>query len=214
MNHTLAVLACLIVPVACRSVPAGQFDLAPRDSLRWLVVGVDDAVEVGLIEQQLDATVVRVDDGRAYLVDRPGLRERLVAAGYEPAAVDRLAVEERVVRVLRRGAEPELLETGVELINREDGYWVVRGTLARLAVLQRLGYRFAPLGPDEPRPREVRLTVPTRDDIARVAALHVDIYSVSQTAAGIEIYAGASDAQIDRLRAAGYTVERVSTVGP
>src|SRR6267143_5212185 len=161
-GSSLVVVLCLCVPIGCRTAPpAVQLDLAPRDSARWVAVGAEDAAEDGLLQQQLGATVARVDldARRAYLVERPGLRERLVASGYEPAAIDRQQVEERVVRVSRRGTEPALLETGVQLINREAGYWVVRGTLARLALLQRLGYRLAPLGADEPRTREVRLTV-------------------------------------------------------
>jgi hypothetical protein len=218
MRLSTVLIAATAVTAACRSSPrepddvtpvdVAPADVAPRDTARWIAVTVDDAAEVGLIEQQLKASVVRVEGNRAYLVDRPGLPERLAAAGYEPTPVDRRQVETRVVRVPRRGSEKELLHSGVQLINREERYWVVQGTLAQLALLQRLGYQIAPLGTDEPRPREVRLTVKSREDVARVAAIHVDIYSVRQEKDGIVIYAGAFDNQIDSLQAAGYRVER------
>jgi hypothetical protein len=221
--YRLTVTAAVLT-AGCRSSPrepaepapvdVKPIEVAPRDNARWISVSVDDAAEVGLIEQQLKASVVRVEGNRAYLVDRPGLRERLVAAGYEPTAVDRQEAETRVVRVLRRGSEKALLQSGVQLINREDRYWVVRGTLAQLGLLQRLGYQVAPLGPDEPRPREIRLTVKSRDDVTRVAATHVDIYSVRREKDGFVIYAGAFDNQIDSLQAVGYRVERRSTVEP
>jgi hypothetical protein len=203
-----------VTPVDVPPTDVAPADIAPRDKARWIAVTIDDAAEAGLIQQQLKATVVRVDGNRLYLVDRPGLQERLATAGYEPAMVDRQEAETRVVRVPRRGDEKALLQSGVHLINREDRYWIVRGTLRQLALLQRLGFQIAPLGPDEPRPREVRISVRSRDDVARVAATHVDIYSVRQEKDGIVIYAGAFDSQIDSLQAAGYRVERRPTIGP
>lgn len=218
------ILTAAVLIAACRSSPrepaevapvdATPVEVAPRDTTPWIAVTVDDAAEVGLIEQQLKASVVRVEGNRAYLVDRPGLRERLAGAGYEPVTVDRQQTETRVVRVPRRGSEKELLQSGVDLINREERHWVVRGTLRQLTVLQRLGYEIAPLGPDEPRPREVRLTVKSREDVARVAAMHVDIYSVQREKDGLVVYAGAFDSQIDSLQAAGYRVERRPSIGP
>lgn len=197
------------VALSCGRPGAAPFDLAPRDSLQWLSVSVEDAAEVGLLEQELKVRIVRVEDGKAYLIDSPGLRERLTSIGYEPTPADRQTLEKRIVRVMKRGPETALLETGVELINREDAHWVVRGSLATLRSLQRMGYRLQAVSADEPRPREIRITVKTRQDVVRIAAQGVDIYSARETEAGITVYAGAFDNQIDRLRAAGFDVQRI-----
>lgn len=197
---------------ACARPPAPGVDLAPRDQRPVYAVTVDDPAEAALLIQQLSLERIRVEGATLYFIGSPAVLERLRATGYSPMLADRMQVERRVVRVFRRGNERDVIETGVRLLNREDGYWVVDGSLRELQLLSRLGYRIGAVGPNEPRPREIRITVRSRDDVQRVSELNVDIYNVRETAQGIVIAGGAYDVQIDALRAAGYQVERVSTV--
>jgi len=118
------------------------------------------------------------------------------------------------VRVYRRGDEAEMLRSGVTLINREPDYWVVTGTLRQVGNLRTAGYRITALGPNEPLPREVRIRLRAGQSALVLGPFELDIYSVNSTRTGVEVTAGAFDAQIDALRAAGYTVERISTVPP
>jgi hypothetical protein len=94
-------------------------------------------------------------------------------------------------------------------VAREQSYWIVSGTLAQLRRLVAAGYNLEPLRPDEPRPRLIRIVVPSSTDVQRVANLDVDIFSVADTAGRYTILGAALDMQIDRLQQAGFTVERL-----
>ncbi len=184
-------------------------NLDPNDPRPVLRISIDDGDEIDLLRQQLKVEPIYVKDGQLYLSETKGIREKLDELGYRPIQMTPLDVYERVVRIERRGAESEMIQVGVELINREPHYWIVRGTLAQLRALKRLGYQLGTLGPNEPAPREVRIVVPTTKDVQQVNQLHVDIYSVEETKLGIIIYGGAFDAQIDELKAHQYVVERM-----
>ena len=68
------------------------------------------------------------------------------------------------------------------------------------------GYVLQPIAPDEPRPRLIRIVVTSQDDVQRVANYQVDIFTVADSAGRFTINGAALDMQIDRLRAAGFTV--------
>jgi hypothetical protein len=186
--------------------------LTPLEERPVEAVSVGDANEAALLVQELALEPVLVEAGRLYFIADPELHQRLREVGYAPERVDMMQVERRTVRVARRGEERELLATGVRLINREDEYWIVNGTLAQLAVVRERGYRVAGLGPDEPRPREVLVRLDPGVQPTSLTPFGLNIYSVHPTETGLEVAAGAFDAQIDALRAAGFHVERISTV--
>jgi len=207
---TLVAVTLNVAVASCSRARGVRPDLVPTDTNKWIGIAVDDGDEVALLAQQLKVAVPLVEDRTAYLVDRPGLIDRLAALGYKPAVVDRQSVEQRVVRVLRRGTDAELRQVGIELINREATYWVVRGRLNALAALERMGYRLQRVAPGEPRPREVRITAKSHEDVQRIAAFGVDIYTARDTVSGVIVYGGAFDSQIDSLRAAGFSVVRAA----
>lgn len=203
----------IIVPwmfVGCAQPEAVR--LTPLDDRPVDAVTVGDSQESALLVQQLGLEPIRAEGGRLYFVSSPAVRERLQALGYAPERVDGMQVERRTVRVHRRGEERDMLASGVRLINREAGYWVVSGTLEQLTALRTGGYRLAGVAPGEPRPREVLITLPLDADPASLGQYGLDLYSMRRTDAAIEITAGAFDAQIDALRAAGIQVDRISTV--
>lgn len=219
MRLSVATFAVALLAAACSSATTAgtsKVDLAPHTKLPVYQVAIEDPGEAAIIMQQLKITPMLVESHTMYFVDSAGAAKRLREAGYEPARASAEQIETRIVHVPVRGAEPELLATGVKLINREKDYWVVSGTLAQLALLPRLGYTLEPMGAD-PRPREVRVTVASKADVQAVNAMGVDIYGsmpAKEPKGAIVILGGAFDAQIDAMEKAGYKVERVPSSKP
>ncbi len=200
---------------ACSSTPRGApLPLTPRETRPIAAITIGDATEVSLLVQELSLETIRAEGNRLYFVADSRVTQRLRDLGYAPESADILQVERRTVRVYRRGDEAEMLRSGVTLINREPDYWVVNGSLRQVASLPTRGYRITALGPNEPLPREVRIRLPAGQSSLVLGPFELDIYSVYSAPTGVEVTAGAFDAQIDALRAAGYTVERISTVPP
>lgn len=207
-------IGCLAV-AGCSSTPQGApFSLTPRETRPIAAITVGDANEASLLVQELSLEPIRTEGNRLYFVADSRVTQRLRDLGYTPEPADILQVERRTVRVYRRGDEAEMLRSGVTLINREPDYWVVTGPLRQIASLRTAGYRITALGPNEPRPREVRIRLPAGQSSLVLGSFGLDIYSVYSAPTGVEVTAGAFDSQIDALRAAGYNVERISTVPP
>lgn len=206
----------LVIAAACRPAPPGPAPTpdTPSDDRPVYGITVEDAAEVGLLRERLRVEPVAIEGTTLYFVDSAGRLDALRAAGYTPVRADAQQVRRRVIRIDRRGSEAELARTGVRIINREDRYWIASATLGQVEVLRRLGYIVGEAPEGEPDPREVRIVVPRRADIARIAELHVDVYSARDTAGAVEVRAGAFDEQIDRLRALGFTVERIGPTPP
>jgi len=209
-NPLVLFLGCLALASCGREE---QVNLTPNDPRPIYGVTVADADEVALLQQQLKLEPVTAKNTTLYFFAAPGLVEKLVELGYAPAQEAPYRVFERVVRVNKKGAETELLKTGVELINRERDYWVVRGSLAQLTAIQRIGYRITNVDGDEPRPREIKVAVHSLEDVRAVYALHVDVFTVQELKEGYLVYGGAFDRQIDRMREKGFEVELISTIG-
>lgn len=203
--------ACAVTP----SETGGESPvlLEPPDPRPVLAIEVADDIEVELLQQQLKLEPVRRDGQRVYFHEAGDISARLVQYGYQPRPVNAYDVFRRVVRVRRQGEEDALGKFGVTLINREETYWVVEGALGNLRALERAGYRLEMLGTNEPRPREIRVSLRSRDEVQRIAEMHVDIFSVAETKAGWVLTGAAFDHQIDRMRAAGFEVDRVSSQG-
>jgi hypothetical protein len=203
----------LLTTTSCGSPSRGVFlSLSPRETRPISSIAIGDANEVSLLVQELSLKTLRADGGRLYFVTNDRLTQRLRELGYAPEPADIMQVERRTVRVYRRGEEAEMLRSGVALINREAEYWIVTGTLRQVTFLRAAGYRVTALGSNEPLPREIRIRLPAGGSTLVLGAFELDIYSVYRSRSGVEVTAGAFDAQIDALRAAGYSVERISTV--
>ncbi|HEY3400779.1 MAG TPA: hypothetical protein VGK03_09130 [Geothrix sp.] len=191
-------------------------NLEPNDPRPVFSIAVSDDAEAALIRQRLGFEPLRIDGQTLYFHDTPGIREKLAEHGYTPARQSPYSVYQRIVRVEKRGADQELAHFDVTLINRESAYWVVRGSIGALRALSAAGYRLSQLGPDEPRPRQVRIYAPSLADVQRINALFVDIYSVTREGRegkdqrGIIVTGGAFDGQIDDLVKEGFRVETVN----
>jgi hypothetical protein len=202
--------ACAVMP----SETGGDSPmLEPPDPRPVLAIEVADDIEVDLLQQQLKLEAVRRDGRWLYFHEAGDISDRLVQYGYQPQRVNAYDVFRQVVRARRQGEEDALGKFGVTLINREETYWVVEGALGNLRALERAGYRLEVLGKNEPRPREIRVSLRSRADVQRIAEMHVDVFSVGETKAGWVLTGAAFDHQIDRMRAAGFEVDRVSSQG-
>lgn len=192
------------VPPTPETLPAVVLP-APSATPRY-AIAIDDPDEIALLTQQLKLTHVRATRGAVYFEADPGQLSRLKELGYQITQADPEALDYRVLRVRRRGTEEELRAQGITIIAREKTYWVVSGKLGQLRRLAAAGYLLQPIAPDEPRPRLIRIVVTSRDDVQRVANYQVDIFTVADSAGRFTINGAALDMQIDRLRAAGFTV--------
>lgn len=170
-------------------------------------IDVEDAIEAGLVEQQLKIKPVLVRDRSLYYYGSEETNELLRRYGYEPVRMNPEDVQTRVVRVIHKGEEQDLSKAGVTILLREREYWIVRATLTQLRLLGQLGYKVEELGRREPRPRQVRIVVSRREQVAEVGAHRVDIYSTAKSERGYVILGGAFDDSIDELRAVGFQVE-------
>lgn len=215
MNFRIFIALGSFAVAACSATPRrGSLSLSPRETRPIAAITVGDANEVSLLVQELSLQTLRADGNRLYFVADSRTTQRLRDLGYTPEPADILQVERRTVRVYRRGDEAEMLRSGVTLINRETDYWIVTGTLRQVTSLRTSGYRVTALGSNEPLPREVRIRLPAGQNALVLGRFELDIYSVYSARTGVEVTAGAFDSQIDALRAAGYNVERISTVPP
>jgi len=215
MNFRKSLALGSLAVAACSSAPRDvSLSLSPRETRPIAAITVGDANEVSLLVQELSLQTLRVDGNRLYFIADSRVTQRVRDLGYTLEPADIQDVERRTVRVYRRGDEREMVRSGVTLINREPDYWVVTGTLRQVTALRAAGYRVTALGPNEPRPREVRIRLPAGQSSLVLGRFELDIYSVHSTRTGVEVTAGAFDSQIDALRAAGYNVERISTVPP
>jgi len=206
----LAVLACRgpqippppsTTPETLPAVVLPEPSRTPRYS-----IATADPDEIALLTQQLKLTGVTATPGAIYFEADAGQLSRVKELGYQVTQVDPEVVDYRIVRVRRRGSEEELRAQGITIIAREKTYWIVSGKLGQLRRLVADGYLLQPIAPDEPRPRLVRIVVTSQDDVQRVANYQIDIFTVADSAGRFTINGAALDMQIDRLRAAGFTV--------
>jgi len=170
-------------------------------------IDVEDATEAGLVEQQLKIKPALVRDHSLFYYGNEETNELLRRYGYGPVRMNPEDVLTRVVRVIHKGDEEDLSKAGVTILLREHEYWIVRATLTQVRLLGRLGYQVEELGRREPRPRQVRIVVSRREQVAEVGAHRVDIYSAAKSERDYVILGGAFDDSIDELRAAGFRVE-------
>lgn len=199
---------CLLLSACVKDHRGGWKPPDPQSLKPIYHIQVEDAVEAGLLEQEvgLKPAVVR---GNTLYYDDVKLNKQLTELGYRPVPTERADVEYRLIRVARDRDEKDVRDVGVTIVLREQDYWIVRGSLRQLNVLSRLGFRLDELGGREPRPRQVRVKVDTLDLVGDVARAGVDIYTVGREPErhGYVVYGGAFDYAIDRLRDEGFSVQ-------
>lgn len=210
----------LLLLNGCQPMLEGErVDLEPNDPRPILSLQVEDADEATLLVQEIDLDVVRMEGLTVYFFEDVDQLPRLIDLGYDLEQQNPYNVFRRVVRIDREIPETELVASGIQIINREKQYLVVEGAIGQLMALERSGSRIVAISGHEPRPRQIRVIVASTEDVAKIGAMHVDIYSAKPERGTsvdpkgtdrdihIVIYGGAFDYQIDQLRNADYDVE-------
>lgn len=210
----------LLILAGCQSKMKGvPVNLEPNNSKPILSVQVGDVDEATLLVQTLDLEVVRLEGLTVFFLEDTAKLSRMAALGYEVKQQNPYDVFRRVVRIDRSIPEAELVANGIQIINRERQYFVADASIGQLRALVRSGVSIVAVSGHEPRPRQIRVIVKSAEDVAKIGAMEVDIYSAKperekydeekqpDRKSGIVIYGGAFDYQIDRLRDLGYHVE-------
>src|SRR6266403_1217751 len=183
------------------------------DKIKLFRIEVEDAIEAELIAQQLKIKPQLLEGRSFYYCGSERTNKVLAEYGYDPALADPEEVFSRVVRIARKGNEEDLRDLGLTLVLREREFWVVRATFRQLQALQKLGYTIKEIGREEPRPRQIRVTVRSLAQVEEAGKLGIDIYSVARPEKEREelyIYGGAFDYAIDELERRGLHVEILS----
>lgn len=210
----------LVLLTGCQPRIVGTpVNLEPNDPRPILSLQVEDADEATLLVQQIGLEIVRMEGLTVYFFEDADQSPRLVDLGYDLEQQNPYNVFRRVVRIDRAIPETELAAGGLQIINREEQYLVVEGAIGQLRALERSGSRIVAISGHEPRPRQIRVIVANTEDVAKIGAMQVDIYSAkpeldtsmdskrADRDVAIVIYGAAFDYQIDQLRNADYDVE-------
>lgn len=212
-------IALLLLNACLSPVDGERVDLEPNDPRAILSLDVADADEATLLVQEIGLDIVRMEGLTVYFFEDADQLPRLIDLGYDLEQQNPYNVFRRVVRIDREIPEAELVASGVQIINREKQYLVVEGSIGQLRALELSGSRIMGISGHEPRPRQIRVIVASTEDVAKIGAMQVDIYSAKPQRGtsmdykrddrdvNIVIFGGAFDYQIDQLRNAGYDVE-------
>ncbi len=190
-------------------VGGGEID---KQQVKLYRIRVEDAAEAALIQQQVKAAPVQLRDRWFYYRGDERLNARLRELHYDPQEVDPREIAGQFVRIEAvEGEEGKraMAEIGARVLIREPKYWIVRVTPQQLQLLKRSKYRIGELGPQGPRPRQVRVLVDRREEAAKVAPLLADLFSEEPAGKRVALHGAAWDDMIDVLKARGYTVERL-----
>jgi hypothetical protein len=209
--NTILILSVVLIQAACHR---GQLSLNPPDSRPVQSIEITDADEAALVQQQLGVEVQQVQGNRLYyFAVNKNLDDKLTEIGYTIRKENSMQIFYKYVQLSVNGKAPEeskaeeLKKAGVLIINKEEKFWIVRGTLEQLKQLQKKGYTLNKME-KEPRPREVEVIVTVYADIQKVNETGIDIYSVEKKERSYTIYGGAFDYQIDKIRDMGFQVIR------
>lgn len=170
-------------------------------------IRVDDAIEAELIQQELKIIPEAVRDNWFYYYGNDRLNKILRQYDYHPSSQNPDDFFTRIVRISPVRREEEFRKLGAKVLLREPSYWIARASLRQLRQLYRRGYDPHPVEERYLRPRQLRLFVTTPQAVQQTASLGLDIYLARAERGGYVITGGALDDVIDRLRAAGLSVE-------
>ncbi len=191
---------------ACKQEKGMVPTLEPPDRRAVYHTRVGDAAEAELLHQQLGIEIKNlVMNDLFFYAGSDSIVRNVSALGYSVDTSDLRRVYSQVVRV-EGGDEKVLSRFGVQVINRDKGSLVVRGTLEGLSNLRNSGSRLVALDA-EVRPREIVITVRDQSDVQHIYELGVDIFTAVKDSTGRFVVNGSAfDFQIDSLRSLNYGV--------
>lgn len=214
MKSILLASILIFVAIFHLTCKNGKAPFDPPDKRQVQSIQVGDADEAALLQQELKIEIQQVKDKRLfYFAGSKDIDARLSELGYSIRKENLMQVYDKYVQVTVNGKVPdsskaaELEKLGVIVINKEESYWIIRGTLEQLKQVKKKGYQLKELE-QEPRPRRVEITVSTQADVQKVNEAGIDIYHVENKDKTLIIHAGAFDNQIELIRKMGFTVAR------
>ena len=212
MKRIFPVSILIFVALLHLTCKRGKAPFTPPDKRQVQSIQVGDADEAALLQQELKIEIQQVKDKRLfYFAGSKDIDARLSELGYSIRKEDLMQVYDKYVQVTVNGKVPdssksvELEKLGVTLINREEKYWIIRGTLEQLSEVKKKGYQLKELD-HEPRPRGVEITVNNQAEVQKVNETGVDIYHTENKDNKIIVHGAAFDNQIELMRKMGYTV--------
>lgn len=211
-------IVLLMLSGCCGKLKGKPVSLKPNDPRPILSLQVTDSQEAEILVQQLELDVIRAEGPTIYFFKDPSKLHRLAELGYAIKSENPHDVFRRVVRIDRNVSETELVRSGILVINREKDFLIVKATIGQLKALVRAGSQIVAILDHEPRPRQIRIVVDSKQDVAKIGAMQIDIYSARLQKKTSEppqpdrnipivIHGGAFDYQIDRLKENNYSVE-------
>lgn len=214
MKRMFPVSILIFVALLNLTCKRGKAPFEPPDKRQVQSIQVGDADEAALLQQELKIEIQQVKDKRLfYFAGSKDIDARLSELGYSIRKEDLMQVYDKYVQVTVNGKVPdssksaELEKLGVTVINKEEKYWVIRGTLEQLKEVKKKGYELKELE-HEPRPRGVQITVSNQADVQKVNEAGVDIYHVENKDNKLIVHGAAFDNQIELMRKMGFTVVR------
>lgn len=208
MRFSLLLLAGLLTTTGCSWCHHSRPPAVTLETRPLQVIEVEDATETALLAQELGLVPIATAGSRVYFRAEGDLRKRLSALDYEVVDTDANEVLTRVMWVAGPRKEEPLRELGLRILRREKRGWFVSGTLRRLSLLEKLGYRLEELKGREPHPRPILVVVENRGDLPKVLAVGIDVYATASIGdRRLVVNGGAFDDAIDALRAQHFTVE-------
>ncbi|MDX1999998.1 MAG: hypothetical protein SF066_19955 [Thermoanaerobaculia bacterium] len=172
------------------------------------VLEVEDATETALLVQELGLVPLATAGRRVFFRAEGDLLQRLTALDYQVVDTDANDVLTRTMWVSGPSQEAPLHEVGLRILRREKDGWIVSGTLRRLSLLEKLGYRLEELNGREPHPRPILVVLEDRRDLSKVLAVGIDVYAMGPLGdRGFVVNGGAFEDAIDALRAQNFAVK-------
>jgi len=172
-------------------------------------IKVKDAIEAGLIKQEIGLVPERFQNGEFYYYGDRELNNRLREFGYEPAETDPNELIHKYIIVKVKDPKIELQKAGLRVLRHRDQDWIVQATPKQIRFLEKAGYTIIKDVPgEEIRPRQVKIYLGNKQDLREVAPFLDDYYNISYNEKrGLYVVTGAAwEDMIGELRKKGYSV--------
>ncbi len=196
----------------------GQLGALPNldldDSRPIFSVAVADADEAALVVQATEIEPLKIKDGRLFFHANEAALGELDSFEYTVADSNPYNFYVRTVRVPNSVSEKTLMEYGLLFLHREVDYQIVTGKLGAVRALARTGIRIGAIAKTEPRPRTIRIPIPTEAGLQRLKRLNFLINDVDliidQVRPTYVVFGEALDHQIKMIRDQGFTVSVIA----
>ena len=200
-------LMIILIFGSCSPQKRGDVNLESTDTRKIYHTLVGDSNEAQLLQQQMGIEITSSTGKEIWFYSSD---EKIVGKmnglGYK---VDEARSEDHHFKYVEvdPSQERELKQFGIGLVNREKDYLLVRGSLDALRRWKASGKEIFALR-QEPRPREIELSVGSQPEVQKVYDWGVDIFSAVKDSSGhFKISGSAFDFQIDSMQAAKYAVK-------